>query len=35
MHKVFTQREAERIFMEIVIATHDIYAEITRSKAER
>jgi hypothetical protein len=32
--RIFTQREAERIFMEIVNATHDIYGEITRSKAE-
>ena len=33
--KVFTQREAERIFMEIVSATHDIYAEIPHSKVKR
>ena len=33
--RVFTQREAERIFMEIVSATHDIYAEILSSKAEQ
>lgn len=29
--KIFNQREAERIFMEIVSAAHDIHAEITRS----
>lgn len=28
--KIFTQREAERIFMEIINAVHDIYAEIIR-----
>lgn len=32
--KIFNQREAERIFMEIVSATHDIYAEILRSKVK-
>ena len=32
--RVFSQREAERIFMEIVSATHDIYAEILSSKAD-
>ena len=30
--KVFTQREAERIFMEIISATHDIYTEILSSE---
>ena len=29
--RIFSQREAERIFMEIVNATHDIYAEMPQS----
>jgi hypothetical protein len=29
--RIFTQREAERIFMEIVNVTHDIYAEMPQS----
>lgn len=33
--KVFNQREAERIFMEIVSATHDIHAEIISLEDER
>lgn len=32
--KIFTQREAERIFMEIVNATHDIYAEASQSNVK-
>jgi len=32
-NRVFTQMEAERIFMEIVSATHDIYADILGSKS--
>jgi hypothetical protein len=31
-NNVFTQREAERTFMEIVCATHDIYADLPSSK---
>lgn len=31
-NNVFTQREVERTFMEIVCATHDIYADIPSSK---
>ena len=33
--RIFNQRESERIFMEIVSATHDIYAEIPSSKIKR
>lgn len=34
-NNVFTQREAERTFMEIVSATHDIYADILSSKKNK
>lgn len=33
-NKVFSQREAERIFMEVVSGTHDIYDVILRSEAK-
>lgn len=33
--RIFTQREAERIFMEIVSATHDIYAELGRASEKQ